>query len=431
MLNPQYSNGGQGGIQRTWSSASRSEDSWTRHLKKLDAFPKQREEASEFFQKSTTGGVITIVTAVLMAMLFVSELGVYLKHRTVNKLSVDTSRGETMTVHLDVSLPKMPCSWLSLDAMDNTGESHLEIHDHGVTLQRLDRRGEPRKNAAPEVHEFGPKQHPAGTDASEDQGAEHLDPAYCGSCYGAESEGHECCNTCAEVREAYKRQNWGIPNVKTIEQCVREGFDSEIERQKGEGCRVMGDITINKVAGNIHISPGHSYSTNGAHNHDLTPFAGHPKSFDFSHTIHRLAFGQEYPGMKNPLDGHKTKQKQLAFTHMEGNIPAGGAYQYFVKVVPTSYVTMANSTIKSNQYSVTETFKEPISGAGSLPGIFFFYDLSPVQVTYQEERRTFISFLTSACAIIGGLFTVAGIVEGTLFAGSRAIKRKVGVGKLV
>lgn len=215
-----------------------------------------------------------------------------------------------------------------------------------------------------------------------------------------------------------------------VEQCVREGFNSDIDAQKGEGCRISGDITINKVAGNIHISPGHSYQKNGAHIHDLMPFAGQ-KPFDMSHTIHRLAFGQEYPGMKNPLDGHKTKQKALTYTHMEANIPAGGIYQYYVKVVPTSYVTIGNSTIKSNQYSVTETFKEPVPGSGALPGVFFFYDLSPVQVTYQEERRTFISFLTSACAIVGGLFTVAGIVEGTLFAGSRAIKRKVGVGKLV
>ena len=84
----------------------------------LDAFPKQREEASEFFQKSTSGGIITIVTVVMMTMLFMSELSLYLRHRTTNSLAVDTSRGETMTVHMDVSLPKMPCSWLSVDAMD-------------------------------------------------------------------------------------------------------------------------------------------------------------------------------------------------------------------------------------------------------------------------------------------------------------------------
>ncbi len=390
----------------------------------LDAFPKQREEASEFFQKSTSGGIITIVTVVMMTMLFMSELSLYLRHRTTNSLAVDTSRGETMTVHMDVSLPKMPCSWLSVDAMDVTGDTHLEIHDHGITLQRLDRRGEAKRNANAEMHEFGAKEGPMPTRDNPDLG-----PDYCGSCYGAESDEIKCCNTCGEVRDAYRKANWGIPDLKTIEQCVREGIDSEVESQKGEGCRISGDVTINKVAGNIHIAPGHSYQHMQAHVHDLSPFAGQ-KTFDMSHTIHRLAFGQEYPGMRNPLDGHKAKQRPLKITHMEGNIPAGGTYQYFVKVVPTSYVTIGNSTIKSNQYSVTETFKEPVPGQGSLPGIFFFYDLSPVQVTYQEERRTFISFLTSACAIVGGMFTVAGIVEGTLYAGGKAVKKKLGTGKL-
>ena len=396
---------------------------WKKFLRALDAFPKQREEASEFFQKSTSGGIITVVTVLMMAMLFMSELGVYLKHRTTNALSVDTSRGETMTVHLDVSLPKMPCSWLSIDAMDVTGDVHLEVHDHGITLQRLDRRGEPKRNTEAEVHQFGSKAGPLPTDPP-------IDPDQCDSCYGAEDEHVKCCNTCAEVREQYRKMNWSLPDVNTIEQCVREGFTSEIDGQKGEGCRISGEMKINKVAGNIHIAPGHSYQHNGVHFHDMIPFAGQ-KSFDMSHTIHRLAFGAEYPGMKNPLDGHKVKQKPLTYTHMEGNIPAGGAYQYYVKVVPTSYVTIGNSTIKSNQYSVTETYKEPIPGQGSLPGVFFFYDLSPVQVTYQEERRTFISFLTSACAIVGGLFTVAGIVEGTLHAGGKAVKKKMGVGKLV
>jgi hypothetical protein len=421
-MNQQYNNGQ---AQRTWSATSQRNDpgQWRKLIRALDVFPKQREEASEFFQKSTSGGVITIVTGVLMAILFMSELGVYLKHRTTNTLSVDTSRGETMTVHLDISLPKMPCSWVSIDAMDVTGDVHLEVHDHGIKLQRLDRRGEPKRNTEAEAHQFGSKAGPLNQEKD-------LDPTRCESCYGAEDEVVKCCNTCAEVREQYSKRNWSMPDVKSVEQCVREGFTSEIDSQKGEGCRISGEMLINKVAGNIHISPGHSYQQGGVHLHDLLPFVGQ-KSFDMSHTIHRLAFGTEYPGMKNPLDGHKQKQKPLQFTHMEGNIPAGGTFQYYLKVVPTSYVTIGNSTIKSNQFSVTETYKEPIPGHAQLPGLFFFYDLSPVKVTYQEERRTFISFLTSACAIVGGLFTIAGIIDGTVYAGGKAVKKKMGVGKLI
>lgn len=48
-----------------------------------------------------------------------------------------------------------------------------------------------------------------------------------------------------------------------------------------------------QVAGNFHIAPGRSYQQGNMHVHDLSPFSGH--TFDFSHTIHKLAFGQEYP----------------------------------------------------------------------------------------------------------------------------------------
>ncbi len=45
-----------------------------------------------------------------------------------------------------------------------------------------------------------------------------LDPNYCGSCYGSESEEGQCCNTCAEVREAYRKKGWAFSNPETIEQ---------------------------------------------------------------------------------------------------------------------------------------------------------------------------------------------------------------------
>ena len=36
--------------------------------------------------------------------------------------------------------------------------------------------------------------------------------------------------------------------------------------------------------------------------HDLQPFG--VKKFNMSHTIQKLSFGREYPGIVNPLNGH-------------------------------------------------------------------------------------------------------------------------------
>lgn len=41
-----------------------------------------------------------MVAALMMTILFFSELGLYVRVRTVNELAVDTSRGETMEIHV-------------------------------------------------------------------------------------------------------------------------------------------------------------------------------------------------------------------------------------------------------------------------------------------------------------------------------------------
>jgi len=57
------------------SSSNSHNDDLLSKLKNLDAFPKQREEAAEFFQSTVSGGVITIVAGFIMTLLFFSELG--------------------------------------------------------------------------------------------------------------------------------------------------------------------------------------------------------------------------------------------------------------------------------------------------------------------------------------------------------------------
>lgn len=51
-------------------------------------------------------------------------------------------------------------------------------------------------------------------------------------------------------------------------------------------------------------------------------------------------------------------------------------------MVPTTYIDSHNRTIQSNQYSVTEHFKPTVDAhrGGQLPGVFIFYDLSPIKV---------------------------------------------------
>ncbi len=73
------------------------------------------------------------------------------------------------------------------------------MQDHDVYKRRLDSSGKVI-NPEGEKHEVGPQQDP-------ELESKH-NGTYCGSCYGAGSEG-ECCNTCEEVafRLSHKTSN--------------------------------------------------------------------------------------------------------------------------------------------------------------------------------------------------------------------------------
>ena len=43
--------------------------------------------------------------------------------------------------------------------------------------------------------------------------------------------------------------------------------------------------------------------------------------------------------------------------------------------------------------------------------MYFYYEVSPVQALVEEKRRGFLSFLTGACGVVGGVYTILGLVN--------------------
>jgi len=322
------------------------------------------------------------------------------------ELHVDTSRNERLRINVDITFPRLPCAYLSLDAMDVSGEHELDV-DHGIFKKRLNPDGTPAGEIA-EVRSLGDK----------DVEIPMKSPG-CGTCYGAEKDKNTCCNTCEEVQDAYRARGWAFTNPEEIAQCIQEGFSEKMRLQRNEGCQVYGYILVKKVAGNFHIAPGKSFQQHHMHVHDLKPYGA--DSFNLSHRIDRLSFGNDFPGIINPLDG-VSKSSDDKFASM---------YQYFLKVVPTTYEKLDGAFINTNQFSVTENYKpiQSAKGGHGLPGVFFMYDLSPIKIQYTERQKSFGHFLTGVCAIVGGVFTVAGIIDSFLFHGLRAMKKKQELGK--
>ncbi len=59
-----------------------------------------------------------------------------------------------------------------------------------------------------------------------------------------------------------------------------------------------------------------------------------------------------------------------------------------------------------------------------VPAISFVFELTPLKVKKSERRAgSFFSFATRCAAVIGGLFTVAGIIDSVLYTSTRQLEK--------
>ncbi|XP_053981386.1 endoplasmic reticulum-Golgi intermediate compartment protein 3 [Hylaeus volcanicus] len=381
-------------------------------LRQLDVHPKVREEA-DILVRTFTGAVVTIISTIIMGILFLSEVNYYLTPTLSEELFVDTSRGSKLKINLDIIVPTISCDLLSIDAMDITGEQHLQI-EHNMFKRRLDLNEKPIEE-------------PQKTDITNtkalkettEKTVESTTVKECGDCYGAASETIQCCNTCEDVREAYRLKNWAPPSDPAkIKQCQNDKSLEKMKTAFTQGCQIYGYMEVNRVGGSFHIAPGNSFSVNHVHVHDVQPYRS--TQFNMTHKIRHLSFGLNIPGKRNPMDG-------MTVTATDGAM----MFYHYIKIVPTTYVRDDGSTLLTNQFSVTRHSRQlsMFSGESGMPGIFFSYELSPLMVKYTEKAKSFGHFATNTCAIIGGVFTVAGLIDSLLYHSVRAIQKKIELGK--
>ncbi|KJA16499.1 hypothetical protein HYPSUDRAFT_147686 [Hypholoma sublateritium FD-334 SS-4] len=384
--------------------------------------------------KTRTGALLTLISAAIIFSVMTIE---FLDYRRVNidtSIVVDKSRGEKLTVNLNVTFPRVPCYLVSVDVMDISGELQRDI-SHNVLKQRLDARGVVVPNSfIGELRNDLDKMNDAKKDSN-----------YCGSCYGGLEPENGCCNTCEEVRQAYTNRGWSFADPDAIEQCKNEGWAEKLKEQADEGCNISGRIRVNKVVGNIHLSPGRSFQTNSRNLYELVPYLRDDQNrHDFSHTIHHFSFegDDEYDFYKSAASKDMKKRMGLVgnpLDKVEGKTDKSQyMFQYFLKVVSTQFRTLNNAqTVNTHQYSTTQ-FERDLTegvngdspggihvqhGVSGLPGAFFNFEISPILVVHSETRQSFAHFLTSTCAIVGGVLTVASLLDSILFATGRALKK--------
>ncbi|OWA52463.1 Endoplasmic reticulum-Golgi intermediate compartment protein 3 [Hypsibius exemplaris] len=328
-----------------------------------------------------------------------TELQHYQTLKVAETLFVDVSRSGKLRINLDITFFQISCGFINVDVMDSSGERISSI-EKTITKHRTDLIGTQLEDEPTEVLQAGIQ--------LKDQ---------CGSCYGAENGGHrKCCNSCEDIISAYMEMGWALKSTEQFEQCQREQKEKHISINK-EGCRLTGYVEVNKIQGNLHVAPGNTFSGGSSHSHvhNLIPYEA--RDVNTTHFIHHFSYGEAYPGRVDPMDAIHAVAKEGAMM-----------FSYYTKIVPTMYVSANNATSKQTyQYSVTTHKKSLARGAGEkgLPGLFVYYELSPIMVKMEELYRSTMHFLTSCCAIIGGLFTVAGIIDAMIYQGQRVVSKRL------
>ncbi|KAK4684907.1 endoplasmic reticulum-Golgi intermediate compartment protein 3, partial [Tremellales sp. Uapishka_1] len=395
----------------------------------LDAFGKTMEDVKI---KTRTGALLTFLSFSIICTSILLEFIDYRRVHLEPSLMVDRSRGEKLVVELDMTFPRVPCYLLSLDIMDISGEHQVDLR-HDITKTRVSKEGK-----ALETLKNGQLK------GDVERANLNRDPNYCGSCYGATAPESGCCNSCEDVRQAYVKKGWSFTDPNGIEQCVEEGWTEKMKNQNSEGCRIAGRVRVNKVIGNLHFSPGRSFQNNMLQIQDLVPYLKDANHHDFGHIIHQFRFGADVAISEE----EQMKPQELATRAKLGirdPLQAVGAhteesdymFQYFLKVVGTQFVYLNGDEIPTHQYSVTQYERDlrkgnmpgkdghghmTSHGQMGVPGVYFNYEISPMKVIHTETRQSFAHFLTSTCAIIGGVLTIAGLVDSMIFTGTKKLQ---------
>lgn len=461
---------GDGGLRRRGGESSISEAQppaaprSSSMVKKLDfMFPKVDRE---FRVQTEKGGMTTMVAIFTIALLALGEIVSYIGQNasTTEHIVVNTDLNKRMRINMNITFPALACEDLHVDAMDVAGDSQIDVED---TLVKKQLRHDGSYRTADEI-KVETNKHQQELDTKEKVLKSKLPDDYCGPCFGAQTDDQKCCQTCDELLDAYKEKRWKSDLlVYTAEQCIREGRDKKEPKKmrKGQGCNLSGYMTVNRVAGNFHIAMGEGVERDGRHIHTFLPEDS--PNFNASHTIYELSFG---PEDEAPLSG---VEKIVGPEH-----GTTGLFQYFIKVVPTTYkgrdlmpknadqampsifVEVEGNqdkehVLETNRYFFTERFRPLMKefveeehmeedsdtaavNAGHshtnyhrnhnvrnsvLPGVFFIYEIYPFAVEISKNSVPFTHLLIRLIAIVGGVFTCASWMDAALCA-SEAGKRK-------
>ncbi|KAK1279697.1 Protein disulfide isomerase-like 5-4 [Acorus gramineus] len=190
------------------------------------------------------------------------------------------------------------------------------------------------------------------------------------------------------------------------------------------GCRIEGFVRVKKVPGNLIIT-----ARSGSHSFD-------PSLINVSHYISQFSFGKklsikmlsEVQRLTPYLGKSHDRLTGRTYIAKHGETDANITIEHYIQVVKTEVTSLRSSTESKLLEEYEYTAHSNLMESTYIPVAKFHYEPAPMQVLVTEVPRSFSHFLTNICAIIGGVFTVAGILDSILHNTFRLMK-KVEIGK--
>ena len=212
-----------------------------------------------------------------------------------------------------------------------------------------------------------------------------------------------------------------------VEKRRRRGQElkSEWVEEQHPGCAISGFLMLDRTPGNFLIQAA-------SLNHDIEP-----SMTNVSHEVHHLSFGEvKARELANPVNNPDVPDHVYSSTQpMDGNVYVTHnlheAHHHYLKVVTTNF--KAESSKRYNKksilndhriYQIQQQSQLAFYGRGETPEARFSYDLSPIAVTYRRKYGThWYDYLTSLVAIVGGTFTVFGLLDSTVYTIGKGVKK--------
>lgn len=181
------------------------------------------------------------------------------------------------------------------------------------------------------------------------------------------------------------------------------------------GCQLAGHLLLDRAPGNFHVQARSPH-------HDLVPHMT-----NVSHQVHHLSVGEPFAERLMEENSIIPPQVRNKLKPMNGNVYVTNelheAYHHYIKIVTTNVEGLKRGNREFKAYQILQNSQLSYYRTDVVPEAKFMYDLSPIAVTYEWESRTWYDYITSVMAIIGGTFTVVGMLESSIAKVSSGTKR--------